>query len=732
VNCFDATSTMRRDTDSREIVIATSQLVPPEPTTPVIEQEPPAIEPGSLTLVEGATFAVSDRLGDIDARRAHGLFYRDTRVLSRWELRVDGHRPEVLAVHQAEPFRAEILARVVGAGGASQLLVRRLRYVSDGMREDLQVRNLSRATVRATVDLSIAADFADIFDVKDRRRPPERRLTVQARGEALSLGLEDHRRGVQIRAEGGEATADGLGFEVEIAGGAQWEGHVLVRPSVDGHDVIPPFPVDRPVEQAVPLLRLQEWRARAPAMSSADPMVQRTLHRSLDDLGGLRISDPVDPGAEVIAAGAPWFMALFGRDSLLTSYMVLPLDAGLALGTLRALARAQGTVSDPDTEEEPGRILHETRMGLDFPLARGGASTYYGTADATPLFVTVLGELSRRGEFPEAVAELLPHADRALEWILESGDRDGDGFVEYQRATPTGLLNQGWKDSFDGINHADGRMAEGPIALCEVQGYVYSAYLARAQLARSAGEPLRATLWDDRAEKLKTAFDAAFWMPQHGWYAVALDGGKAVVDALTSNVGHCLWSGIVQEDRAAELVGHLMSPEMFSGWGVRTLATSMGAYNPISYHNGSVWPHDNALLVAGLMRYGFVDEAQRVARAIFDAAEAFGGRLPELFCGFDRGEYPVPLPYPTSCSPQAWAAATPVQLVSSLLRTQLQPRAGGLFDWRPAWPRTLGRLSIDHLSLGGQDTDLLIDGDRATLTSGGTTLSADNESGGTA
>jgi glycogen debranching enzyme len=265
-----------------------------------------------------------------------------------------------------------------------------------------------------------------------------------------------------------------------------------------------------------------------------------------------------------------------------------------------------------------------------------------------------------------------------------------------------------------------------------VQGYVYAAYLARARLARAAGEPVGAALWDDRAEKLKTAFDEAFWMPQRGWYAVALDGEKAVVDALTSNVGHCLWSGIVQQDRAAELVGHLMSPEMFTGWGVRTLASSMGAYNPISYHNGSVWPHDNALLVAGLMRYGFVEEAQRVARALFDAAEAFGGRLPELFCGFDRGEYPVPLPYPTSCSPQAWAAATPVQLISSLLRTRPEWRADDPLDWRPAWPRTLGRLSIEHLKLGGQDTDLLIDDDRATLTSGDTILSAINESGDTA
>jgi glycogen debranching enzyme len=272
-------------------------------------------------------------------------------------------------------------------------------------------------------------------------------------------------------------------------------------------------------------------------------------------------------------------------------------------------------------------------------------------------------------------------------------------------------------------------MAEGPIALCEVQGYVYAAFRARARIAGASGETGVAAQWDGRAERLKAAFDEQFWLPSRGWYAIALDGRKTAVDALTSNVGHCLWSGIVPEDRAEQLVEHLMSPQMFSGWGVRTLGSTMGAYNPISYHNGSIWPHDNALLVAGMVGYGFVDEAQRLAGALFEAAAAFGGRLPELFCGFDRAEYPVPLPYPTSCSPQAWSSAAPVQLVSSLLRIPSRPGLEGA-DWRPAWPRTLGRLSIDHLQVGGEEMDLLVEDDLATLSSASRTFRTVNDGGG--
>jgi glycogen debranching enzyme len=328
--------------------------------------------------------------------------------------------------------------------------------------------------------------------------------------------------------------------------------------------------------------------------------------------------------------------------------------------------------------------------------------------DATPLFVMMLGELSRWGFAPDTVAELLPHADRALEWIERYGDRDGDGFVEYQRMSDSGLVSQGWKDSHDGITFADGRQARSPIALAEVQGYVYAAYLARAHLARVAGDSATVVEYSTRAGRLKAAFNERFWLPERGWFALGLDADKHPIDALASNLGHCLWTGLIDQDKAGAVVERLMSPEMFTGWGVRTLASTMGAYNPMSYHNGSVWPHDNALIATGLIRYGYIREGQRLATGILEAAMSFGGRLPELFCGFDRTDYPAPIPYPTSCSPQAWAAATPIQLMKALLR--LDPAPGGQQVWfDPVWPQRYGALEIHNIPLGRNRIGLRVD-----------------------
>jgi glycogen debranching enzyme len=399
-------------------------------------------------------------------------------------------------------------------------------------------------------------------------------------------------------------------------------------------------------------------------------------------------------------------MALFGRDSLLTSWMALPLDQQLALGTLQTLADFQGEKEDPLTEEQPGKILHEVRLGREAALALGGGRAYYGSVDATPLFVALLGELHRWGIPTSDVLALLPAADRALAWVDEYGDLDGDEFVEYRRATDHGLANQGWKDSFDGINDAAGRLGTPPIALCEVQGYVYAAYRARAAIAGAVGDPDTAAKLEDRAAMLKAAFNERFWLPDRGWYAIALDRDKRPLDALASNMGHCLWCGIVDDDKAAAVAAHLVDAPLWSGFGVRTLATTMGAYNPISYHNGSVWPHDSAIAAAGLMRYGFVAEAQKVALGLFDAATMLGGRLPELFCGLDRSEFPAPVPYPTSCSPQAWAAASPILLVRSLLRFEPDLPAGRVrFD--PAVPERMRPLRVEHLPLG--DARLTLD-----------------------
>jgi glycogen debranching enzyme len=667
-------------------------------------------------MVEGSTFCVSGRSGDMDPAAPQGLFYRDTRVLSEWQLRCDEGALQVLAVLVHDPFRAVFVSRVVPHESQTTLLLERTRLIGDGMREDLRVRNLGARPVRATLQLRVAADFADLFEVKETRTNQRGELSTQLDGDALTISYHDAglHRGVRVAAAGATVSREGLELDVSLPPYGRWETSVLVHVSVDGEEVPTAFPVGTPVEESHPAERMRAWRAGSPRVKSADPMIEKTLHRSMEDLGGLRISDPAHPEASAVAAGAPWFMALFGRDSLLSSYMALPLDATLALGTLRALARLQGRRVDPDTEEQPGRILHETRLGLDFPLARGGRSVYYGTADATPLFVALLGELSRWGIAADAVAELLPHADRALEWVTQYGDRDGDGFVEYHRMTGQGLVNQGWKDSFDGINFADGTIAQSPIALAEVQGYVYSAYLARAHLAHDVGDQAAATRWASRASDLRQAFNERFWLPDRGWVAVGLDRDKRPIDALASNMGHCLWNGLLDEDKAARVADHLLSPEMFTGWGVRTLSSSMGAYNPMSYHNGSVWPHENALIVTGLLRYGFVEHAQRVAEGVLDAAAAFDGRLPELFCGFERREFPSPLPYPTSCSPQAWASAAPIQIVRALLR--VDPCMSERRLWfAPAWPERYGPLTIQNVALGGERVTISIDSGGARL-----------------
>jgi glycogen debranching enzyme len=380
--------------------------------------------------------------------------------------------------------------------------------------------------------------------------------------------------------------------------------------------------------------------------------------------------------------------------------MAMPVDPSLALGTLQTLADRQGAAVDPMTEEEPGKILHEVRLDVSSGLSLGGKSTYYGSVDATPLFVMMLGSVSRWGFAKDTITALLPHADRALDWIRDYGDKDGDGFVEYERLNDQGLINQGWKDSWDGINFADGTLADPPIALCEVQAYVYVAYMARAWMAYDAGDPGLGDELAEQAAQLKKRFNEQFWMPERGYYAIALDGQKRQVDACASNMGHCLWQGLVDEDKAPQVVERLMSPEMFSGWGVRTLASDMGAYNPASYHNGSVWPHDNAIIVAGLLRYGFVAEAQRIATAILEAAEYSGGRLPELFCGFSREQIAEPVPYPTACSPQAWAATTPILLVTSLMRYDTHVSRNGLW-MDPVLPESYGDLHITNAPVGG-------------------------------
>jgi glycogen debranching enzyme len=637
-----------------------------------------------VTLIEGSTFCISEPGGDILPDRAQGLFVRDTRMLSRWELTVDGIEPQPLSVQHAEPYAASFLGRMPPRAGKadSTLLVIRRRYVGDGMREDITLRNTSSRPKRFRLELTAEADFADLFEVKGRSRPRAAATTALAdEGIVITSGRRERRQELRITGDQSPSVAEGgaLFWLLSVPGHAERTVTVEALAVDDGVALQLRHPRGHAVDRTLPAKRMRKWRQRGPQVRTPDRNLAEVLGRSVEDLGALRIFDPEHPRWPVVAAGAPWFMALFGRDSLLTAMMLLPWDPGLALGTLRTLAAWQGRDFDAASEEEPGKILHEVRFGPAASFALGGRSAYYGSVDATPLFVMLLGELQRWAGKDNAIASLLPHADRGLEWIETYGDSDGDGFVEYCRKTSHGLVNQGWKDSWDGINFADGTIAEAPIALAEVQAYVYAAYRARAQLARSAGDERAGTYWRKKAKQLKRDFNEQFWLPDQGWYAVGLDRDKRPIDALTSNIGHCLWAGIADKSKASSVARHLMSAEMFSGWGIRTLASSMGAYNPMSYHNGSVWPHDNAICAAGLMRYGYIEQAQRVTDAIVDASAAFGYRLPELFCGFGRDEFATPVPYPTSCSPQAWAAAAPLLLLHSLLR--FTPEVGSSQLW---------------------------------------------------
>ncbi|MFI6507428.1 glycogen debranching N-terminal domain-containing protein [Streptosporangium sp. NPDC050855] len=666
------------------------------------EGQPAALGDTTVTLVEGGSFCVCARNGDILQGGSQGVYHADTRLLSRWELRVDELPVEGLRVVSGEPYHATFVGRAGPRPGRAEstLLVIRDRYVGGGLREDLTLRNLSDEPAGCVVALHVGSDVADLFEVKAGRVRHVSDVETTADRSGLLIVSACRGRGTRVVADPAPFAGPGLlVFRVLVPARGEWTAGLQVNPILEGEESPGRFPAHHPLEHAEPVRRRVDWERRSPVITTPDRFLSAVLERSRKDLGALRLFEPDRPDdPPTIAAGAPWFMTLFGRDSLLTSWMALLMDQSLALGTLRRLARLQGTVSDPLTEEEPGKILHELRFGRQGGASPYAGRAYYGSVDSTPLFVMVLGELGRWGVHDEAVQELLPYADDALDWIR----RSADPFLSYRRKTDHGLANQGWKDSFDGVSFADGTLARAPIALAEVQGYVYAAYLARAHFAAKAGQAALEAQWTSRAGRIRDAFNERFWLPDRGHYAVALDGAGRAVDSLASNMGHCLWTGIVDEDHAGRVAEQLLSPRMFTGYGVRTLAGDMGAYNPMSYHNGSVWPHDNALIAAGLMRYGFEREAGRITYGLLDAAEAFGWRLPELFCGFDRAEFTWPVPYPSSCSPQAWAAAAPIQLLRSMLRFDPSISGGHL----RLCPADLEGLRIEGLSLAGSDVTI--------------------------
>ncbi|WP_334141028.1 amylo-alpha-1,6-glucosidase [Rhabdothermincola sp.] len=682
----------------------------PSPWAPAGPVASLVTDTGLVTLVEGSSFCVSGRSGDMLADLPHGLFVLDTRCLSRWELTVDGHPLEPLTVASDAPFEATFVSRVhPGRHQAdSELLVFRRRHVGHGMRERLTIHNFGTSPARIDLAIELDIDFADVFEVKESRvcrresysitcTPTEWRSVHEAEELTKTVTLHLSRAAVTEPSR--------LSWTLDVPARGQSELCLELDLAVGDHLIEPRFRCGQPDEHAEPTRRHTAWRAGTPVLKTDHPALARAVTRAMEDLGALRIFDPEHPELPVTAAGAPWFMTLFGRDSLITGWMALLFEPSLALGVLQTLARLQGTRVDDATEEEPGRILHEVRFEKAASLALGGGAAYYGTADATALFVMLAGELRRWGVATDVIDGLVPHLDHALAWIEDWGDRDGDGYVEYQRRNPSGLVNQGWKDSWDGVNHADGRIAAPPIALCEVQGYVYAAYRARAHLAAEVGDLATAERYDSKAATLKEAFNRDFWLDDRGWFAIGLDATKEPIDALSSNIGHCLWTGIVDEDKATQVADHLLSPEMFTGWGIRTLASSMARYNPISYHNGSVWPHDTAICAAGLMRYGFVDHATTVIEGLLEVAHVLGGRLPELFAGLDRRELSVPAAYPTSCSPQAWAAASPLLLLRTMLR--LDPSAHRQqVHLAPVMPQGMTRLELHGIRIGDRTLDI--------------------------
>lgn len=675
-------------------------------------EESEAVPAATVTLVEGATFAICDSGGDISGRGAGGLFVGDTRVCSRLSVTVDDVMVDPLTVATRSPFAASFIGRTPGR----DFLVFRDLWVGRGMRVDLRLRNLTHEARTVVVRVAVGTDLAELFAVKEGRANVTP-VALSACDGAVKFLAEDSQFGLIVRgSEGVFPTGDGsLRWMTEIGPREDWTACIGLSAIRGGEEVTPRYRCDAAPDQALPAARQAGWEENVPRLATDVAGLGTAFDHAADDLGALRLFEPGDPDEPVIAAGAPWFMTLFGRDSILTSWMALLVDPSLARSTAHVLARLQGTKDVDDSEEQPGRILHEVRFSRGPSLALADGDIYYGSVDATPLFVMLVHELWRWGVPLEELQPLFPAVDAALAWLQGPGDPDGDGYVEYMRRTPDGLANQGWKDSFDGVSFANGSLPEPPIALAEVQAYAYGAWNAGAALSIAAGNHVEGARRAAIAEALQWGFDQDFWLPDQGAYAIALDRDKKPVDGLASNMGHCLWAGIIKDrKKAASVARWLVSPELFSGWGVRTLATTMERYNPLSYHNGSVWPHDTAICVAGLRRAGFVDEALTLAGGLLAAVQATGGRLPELFAGITSDEMPVPVPYPASCSPQAWASAAPLLVMRALLGLDPDvPNRRLKID--PVLPPGSTKLHVTDLPLGGTRVAIEVEGDAVAV-----------------
>ncbi|HEY4752828.1 MAG TPA: glycogen debranching N-terminal domain-containing protein [Candidatus Limnocylindrales bacterium] len=655
-----------------------------------------------VRILDGNTFVVSDERGDIEPSTTDptGLFSYDTRFLSTWVLSVNGQRLNALSTDDMQYFEARFF--LVPATGTvyrdPKLSVIRRRLVGDGFHEELTVLSHSAEPAELEVRIDAACDFADLFEVKDALQKVGTYDTRVDDGRlVLGYQRETFRRETVISSSKPAALDEhGLTYRITIPAHGTWTTDLSVVTSVlglgrgaagtkYGHS-------DR---RARPNMErsLEQWIDDAPRLECTWDPLRTTYRRSLIDLAALRFSPLIAGGRSLPAAGLPWFMTMFGRDSIFTSLQALPFAPELAETTLRVLGDWQGTRVDDFRDEDPGRILHEMRYGEMAAFEERPHTPYYGAADTTPLYVVLLDEYERWTGDRALVRELEREARAAIAWIGDYADLMRNGYISYKRRNElSGLENQSWKDSWNAISYSDGRFPDFPRATCELQGYAYDAKVRAARLARVVWkDQAYAARLEAEAADLKRRFNRDFWLADRGYFALALDADGTQVDALASNNGLLLWSGIVDESKAKSVVGHLMGPRLWSGWGVRTLAEGEGLYNPVGYHLGTVWPFDNSFIAWGLRNYGFRDEAARIAAGILDAAEVFEGRLPEAFGGYERSVTKYPVRYPTACSPQAWSTGAPLLLLRTMLG--LEP-IGDHLVVDPALPSIMGHLEL--------------------------------------
>jgi glycogen debranching enzyme len=673
-------------------------------------------------LKQGDTFGVFDQHGDVvpAAASEQGLYHRGTRFLSRLELRLGGARPLLLsstishdnAVLAVDLTNGDLIREGATVLPHGELHLLRTRILRDaGSVERLRVSNYGRAAVEVPLIVRFDADYADIFEVRGTPRPRRgTRLPDIGDGEALLryTGLDGVERRTRLHwsrrpdaLESGQAL---FVLRLEPHATTVLEINILCEIAGDERPAVVEY------DAAVATARRQA-AARAgqgARVRSSSEGFNRWMNRSTADLQ-MMLTDT--PQGLYPYAGIPWFSTPFGRDGIITAFELLWADPDIARGVLSFLAATQATERSDARDAEPGKILHEMRHGEMPSLGEVPFGRYYGSVDSTPLFVMLAHAYYQRTADLRSIERLWPHLVAALEWMERYGDSDGDGLIEYSRHSATGLVQQGWKDSWDAVFHADGELASPPIALCEVQGYAFAAWLGAAALADARGDAAAAKVWRGRAAALQRRFEEAFWCAELGTYAVALDGDKRPCRIKSSNPGHCLFAGIVESpDRARRVASTLLADESFAGWGIRTVASGQARYNPMSYHNGSIWPHDNAIAAAGLARYGFTNEAAQVLSAMFDLSGAVElHRLPELVCGFHRRAEERPTLYPVACAPQAWAAGAVYLLLQACLGLEITADPARVVFRRAVLPEGLESLELLNLNVGNGSVDILLD-----------------------